>query len=29
MSKLEITALNGVEYKVKSTGSSTEPYGTP
>ena len=29
MSKLEIIALSGVVYKVKSTGPSTEPCGTP
>ena len=29
MSKLEIKALSGVVYKVKSTGPSTEPCGTP
>ena len=29
MSKLEIIALSGVVYKVKSTGPSTEPFGTP
>ena len=28
MSKLEIIALSGVVYKVKSTGTSTEPCGT-
>ena len=29
MSKLEIIALSVVVYKVKSTGPSTEPCGTP
>ena len=29
MSELEIIALSGVVYKVKSTGPSTEPCGTP
>ena len=29
MSKLEIIALSGVVYRVKSTGPSTEPCGTP
>ena len=29
MSKLEIIVLSGVVYKVKSTGPSTEPCGTP
>ena len=29
MSKLDIIALSGVVYKVKSTGPSTEPCGTP
>ena len=29
MSKLEIIALSGVVYKVKNTGPSTEPCGTP
>ena len=29
MSKLEIIALSGVVYKVKSTGPSTEPCETP
>ena len=29
MSKLEIIALNGVVYKIKSTGPSTKPCGTP
>ena len=27
MSTLEIIALNGIVYKVKSTGSNTEPCG--
>ena len=29
MSKLDILALSGVVYKVKSTGPKTEPSGTP
>ena len=29
MSKLEIIALSGVVYRVKKTGPSTEPCGTP
>ena len=29
MSKLELIALSGVVYKVKNTGPSTEPCGTP
>ena len=29
MAKLEIIALGGVVYKVKSTGPSTEPCGPP
>ena len=29
MSKLDIIALSGVVYKVKGTGPSTEPCGTP
>ena len=29
MSKLEMIALSGVVYKVKCTGLSTEPCGTP
>ena len=29
MSKLEMIALSGVVYMVKSTGTSTEPGGTP
>ena len=29
MSKLDIITLSGVVYKVKSTGPSTEPCGTP
>ena len=29
MSKLEIIALSGVVYTVKSTGPSTEPCGPP
>ena len=29
MSKLEMIALSGVVYRVKSTGHSTEPCGTP
>ena len=29
MSELDITALSGLVYKVKSTGPSTEPCGTP
>ena len=29
MSKLEMIALSGVVYRVKSTGPSTEPCGTP
>ena len=29
MSELEIIELSGVVYKVKSTGPSTEPCGTP
>ena len=29
MSKLEMIALSGVVYKVKSAGPSTEPCGTP
>ena len=29
MSKLEIIALSGVVYKVKSNGPSTESCGTP
>ena len=28
MSRLEIVAMSGVVYKVKSTGPSTEPCGT-
>ena len=29
MSKPEIITLSGVVYNVKSSGPSTEPYGTP
>ena len=29
MSKLKVIALNSVVYKVKRTGPSTEPSGTP
>ena len=29
MSKLEIIVLSGVVYRIKSTGPSTEPRGTP
>ena len=29
MSELEIIAVSGVVYKVKNTGPSTEPCGTP
>ena len=29
MSKVEMIALSGVVYGVKSTGPSTEPRGTP
>ena len=29
MSKLEMIALSGVVYRVKSTGPSKEPCGTP
>ena len=29
MSKLEMIVLSGVIYRIKSTGPSTEPCGTP
>ena len=29
MSKLEIIVLSGVVYRIKTTGPSTEPRGTP
>ena len=29
MSKLEIIILSGVVYRIKTTGPSTEPCGTP
>ena len=29
MSKLEIIVLSGVVYRIKNTGPSTEPHGTP
>ena len=29
MSKLEIIVLSGVVYRIKNTGPSTEPRGTP